>query len=36
MVDPHHHPAAGWGTARSVVRVLEERGTPVEGVPRCS
>src|SRR5579863_1651435 len=27
-----HHPAAGWGAARSVGRVLEERGTPVEGV----
>ena len=26
------HPAAGWGAARSVGRVLEERGTPVEGV----
>src|ERR1700756_5348306 len=25
------HPAAGWGAARSVGRVLEERGTPVEG-----
>jgi molybdopterin-dependent oxidoreductase alpha subunit len=28
----YHHPAAGWGAARSVGRVLEERGTPVEGV----
>jgi len=26
------HPAAGWGAAKSVGRVLEERGTPVEGV----
>jgi hypothetical protein len=26
------HPTAGWGAARSVGRVLEERGTPVEGV----
>jgi molybdopterin-dependent oxidoreductase alpha subunit len=28
----YHHPAAGWGAARSVGRVLESRGTPVEGV----
>jgi molybdopterin-dependent oxidoreductase alpha subunit len=28
----YDHPAAGWGAARSVGRVLEERGTPVEGV----
>jgi hypothetical protein len=28
----YHHPAAGWGAARSVAEVLEERGTPVEGV----
>jgi hypothetical protein len=28
----YHHPAAGWGAARSVGRVLEEQGTPVEGV----
>src|ERR1700760_971735 len=28
----YHHPAAGWGPARSVGHVLEERGTPVEGV----
>src|ERR1700757_3127003 len=28
----YHHPAAGWGAARSVGHVLEERGTPVEGV----
>jgi hypothetical protein len=28
----YHHPAAGWGAARSVGRVLEERGTPVEGL----
>jgi molybdopterin-dependent oxidoreductase alpha subunit len=26
------HPSAGWGAARSVGRVLEERGTPVEGI----
>jgi hypothetical protein len=32
----YHHPAAGWGAARSVGRVLEERGTPVEGFARCS
>jgi hypothetical protein len=32
----HHHPAAGWGAARSVGRVLEERGTPVEGSVQCS
>ena len=28
----YDHAAAGWGAARSVGRVLEERGTPVEGV----
>jgi hypothetical protein len=28
----YHHPAAGWGAARSVGHVLETRGTPVEGV----
>jgi molybdopterin-dependent oxidoreductase alpha subunit len=28
----YHHPAAGWGAARSVGHVLESRGTPVEGV----
>jgi anaerobic selenocysteine-containing dehydrogenase len=28
----YHHPAAGWGAARSVGHVLEERGTPAEGV----
>jgi len=28
----YHHPAAGWGAARSVGHVLEERGAPVEGV----
>jgi molybdopterin-dependent oxidoreductase alpha subunit len=28
----YDHPAAGWGAARSVGHVLEERGTPVEGV----
>jgi len=28
----YHHPAAGWGAARSVARVLEERGAPAEGV----
>ena len=28
----YDHPAAGWGAARSVGRVLEEQGTPVEGV----
>ena len=28
----YHHPAAGWGAAKSVGEVLEERRTPVEGV----
>jgi molybdopterin-dependent oxidoreductase alpha subunit len=28
----YHHPAAGWGAARSVGHVLESRGVPVEGV----
>jgi molybdopterin-dependent oxidoreductase alpha subunit len=28
----YHHPAAGWGAARSVGRVLEHAGQPVEGV----
>jgi anaerobic selenocysteine-containing dehydrogenase len=28
----YHHPAAGWGAARSVGHVLESRGTPAEGV----
>ena len=28
----YDHPAAGWGAARSVGKVLEERGTPTEGV----
>jgi len=28
----YHHPAAGWGAARSVGHVLETRGTPAEGV----
>ena len=28
----YDHPAAGWGAARSVGHVLEERGIPVEGV----
>lgn len=27
----YHHPAAGWGAARSVGHVLETRGTPAEG-----
>lgn len=27
----YHHPAAGWGAARSVGRVLERAGEPVEG-----
>jgi molybdopterin-dependent oxidoreductase alpha subunit len=27
----YHHPAAGWGAARSVARVLERAGEPVEG-----
>jgi molybdopterin-dependent oxidoreductase alpha subunit len=27
----YHHPAAGWGAARSVARVLEKAGEPVEG-----
>ncbi len=29
---PYEHPAAGWGAARSVSRVLERAGEPVEGV----
>ena len=28
----YHHPAAGWGAARSVGRVLARAGEPVEGV----
>ena len=28
----YHHPAAGWGAARSVGHVLETRGVPAEGV----
>jgi len=28
----YHHPAAGWGAARSVGHVLETRGAPAEGV----
>jgi molybdopterin-dependent oxidoreductase alpha subunit len=28
----YHHPAAGWGAARSVGEVLEKSGTPAEGV----
>jgi molybdopterin-dependent oxidoreductase alpha subunit len=27
----YHHPAAGWGAARSVARVLRRAGEPVEG-----
>src|SRR5246500_5085709 len=27
----YHHPAAGWGAARSVSRVLERAGEPLEG-----
>ena len=27
----YHHPAAGWGAAKSVSRVLERAGEPVEG-----
>ena len=27
----YHHPAAGWGAARSVARVLERAGEPIEG-----
>ncbi len=27
----YDHPAAGWGAARSVARVLEDAGEPVEG-----
>ncbi|MDX6563105.1 MAG: hypothetical protein QOD65_2919, partial [Gaiellales bacterium] len=27
----YHHPAAGWGAARSVAKVLERAGEPVEG-----
>ena len=28
---PYHHPAAGWGATRSVGRVLERAGEPVDG-----
>jgi molybdopterin-dependent oxidoreductase alpha subunit len=28
----YHHPAAGWGAARSVGKVLERAGEPLEGV----
>ena len=28
----YHHPAAGWGAARSVAMVLERAGEPLEGV----
>ena len=28
----YHHPAAGWGAAMSVRRVLERAGEPVEGM----
>ncbi|HEX3957345.1 MAG TPA: FdhF/YdeP family oxidoreductase [Trebonia sp.] len=28
----YHHPAAGWGAARSVGHVLEKNGTPIQGV----
>src|SRR5918996_5192051 len=28
----YHHPAAGWGAARSVARVLERAGEPIEGL----
>src|SRR5215469_2044426 len=28
----YHHPAAGWGAARSVGQVLEKAGTPIHGV----
>jgi molybdopterin-dependent oxidoreductase alpha subunit len=28
----YHHPAAGWGAARSVGKVLERAGEPIEGV----
>ena len=28
----YHHPAAGWGAARSVGEVLEKAGTPIHGV----
>jgi molybdopterin-dependent oxidoreductase alpha subunit len=28
----YHHPAAGWGAARSVADVLEQSGDPVDGV----
>jgi molybdopterin-dependent oxidoreductase alpha subunit len=28
----YHHPAAGWGAARSVSRVLEKAGEPAEGM----
>ena len=27
----YHHPAAGWGAARSVARVLERAGEPIDG-----
>src|SRR5437879_2679149 len=28
----YHHPAAGWGAARSVGKVIERAGEPLEGV----
>jgi hypothetical protein len=28
----YHHPAAGWGAARSVADVVEKAGEPVQGV----
>jgi hypothetical protein len=32
----YEHPVAGWGAARSVARVLENAGEPLEGFARCS
>jgi hypothetical protein len=32
----YHHAAAGWGAARSVGAVLEQAGTPIEGVHAMS
>jgi hypothetical protein len=28
----YHHPAAGWGAARSVAEVIEKAGEPIDGV----
>jgi hypothetical protein len=32
----YHHPAAGWGAARSVGKVLERAGEPLEAFARSS